>query len=67
MQYVIGSGEDTQIQNFATSALPTMFVHLGMARDLIDRISVENPQIAGAPPRNVSGMPTPQTPRAVSN
>jgi hypothetical protein len=38
-----------------------------MASQLLDQASMQNPQIAGAPPRKASGMPTPQTPRASSN
>jgi putative membrane protein len=64
MQYVIGSGEDTQVRRHASRALPKVFTHLAMASQLLDRTSIKNPQIAGAPPRKVSGMPTPQTPRA---
>lgn len=67
MEYVIGSGEDAQVQGFAAATLPTVFMHLAMARDLLDRVSVQNPQVAAAPPRTVSGMPTPQTPRPLAN
>jgi len=67
MEYVIGSGEDAQVQGFAAATLPTVFKHLTMARDLLDRVSVQNPQVAAAPPRTVSGMPTPQTPRPLAN
>jgi putative membrane protein len=67
MEYVIGSGEDAQVQGFAAATLPTVFTHLAMARDLLDRVSVQNPQVAAAPPSKVSGMPTPQTPRPLGN
>jgi putative membrane protein len=67
MEYVIGSGEDAQVQHFAAASLPTVFMHLAMARDLLDRVSVQNPRVAAAPPRLVSGMPTPQTPRPLAN
>jgi hypothetical protein len=67
MQYEIGSGEDAQVRRFASDALPRLFVHLATARDLLDQISRQNPQIAAAPPTKVSGMPTPQTPRPLSN
>jgi putative membrane protein len=67
MEYVIGSGEDAQVQGFAAATLPTVYMHLAMARDLLDRVSVQNPQVAAAPPRTVSGMPTPQTPRPLAN
>jgi putative membrane protein len=67
MQYVIGSGKDAQVQRFAAATLPTVFMHLAMARDLLDRVSVQNPRLAAAPPRLVSGMPTPQTPRPLAN
>ncbi len=67
MEYVIGSGEDGQVRNYASSALPKVFTHLAMAAQLLDQTSMQNPQIASAPPRKVSGMPTPQTPRASAN
>jgi putative membrane protein len=67
MEYVIGSGEDAQVRGYASSALPKVFTHLAMASQLLDQTSMQNPQIAGAPPRKVSGMPTPQTPRANAN
>jgi putative membrane protein len=67
MEYVIGSGEDAQVQRVASSVLPKVFTHLAMASRLLDQTSMQNPQIAGAPPRKVSGMPTPQTPRANAN
>jgi putative membrane protein len=67
MEYVIGSGEDAQVQRVASSALPKVFTHLAIASQLLDQVSMQNPQIAGGPPRKVSGMPTPQTPRANAN
>jgi putative membrane protein len=67
MEYVIGSGEDAQVQAFAAATLPTVFMHLAMARALLEEVSRQNPQLAAAPPRAVSGMPTPQTPRPLSN
>jgi putative membrane protein len=66
-QYVIGSGADPGMRQFATDVLPNIFMHLVAARELLERVSAENPQIAAAPPRTVSGMPTPQTPRPLSN
>jgi|SRR5215471_11141455 len=67
MEYVIGSGEDAQVQAFASDVLPWLFTHLAVARSLLDQISQQNPQIAAAPPTKVSGMPTLQTPRPLSN
>jgi putative membrane protein len=67
MEYVIGSGEDAQVQAFAAATLPTVFMHLAVARALLEEVSRQNPQVAAAPPRAVSGMPTPQTPRPLSN
>jgi putative membrane protein len=67
MEYVIGSGENPQVQLFASTTLPTVFTHLAMARDLLDQVSRQNPQAAAAPPSKVSGMPTPQTPRPLAN
>jgi len=67
MEYEIGSGADAQVRDFASGALRKVFVHLAMARDLLDQVSRQNPQVAAAPPRKVSGMPTPQTPRPSSN
>jgi putative membrane protein len=67
MEYVIGSGEDTQVQAFAAATLPKVFTHLAMARELLDQVSRQNPQVAAAPPRAVSGMPTPQTPTPLSD
>ena len=67
MEYEIGSGADAQVRDFASGALRKVFVHLAMARDLLDQISRQNPQVAAAPPRKVSGMPAPQTPRASPN
>ena len=67
LEYEIGSGADAQVRDFASGALRKVFEHLAMARDLLDQVSRENPQVAAAPPRKVSGMPTPQTPRASSN
>jgi putative membrane protein len=67
LEYEIGSGADAQVRDFASGALPKVFVHLAMARDLLDQISRQNPQVAAAPPRKVSGMPAPQTPRASPN
>jgi putative membrane protein len=67
MEYVIGSGEDAQVQAFAAASLPKVFVHLAMARELLEEVSRQNPQVAAAPPHAVSGMPTPQTPRPLSN
>lgn len=67
MEYVIGSGENPQVQGFAAATLPTVYMHLALARDLLDQISRQNPQVAAAPPSEVSGMPTPQTPRPLAN
>jgi len=67
MEYVIGSGENPQVQGFAAATLPTVYMHLALARDLLDQASRQNPQVAAAPPRLVSGMPTPQTPRPLAN
>ena len=67
LEYEIGSGADAQVRDFASGALRKVFVHLAMARDLLDQVSRQNPQVAAAPPRKVSGMPTPQTPRPPSN
>jgi len=67
LEYEIGSGADAQVRDFASGALRKVFVHLAMARDLLDQVSRQNPQVAAAPPRKVSGMPTPQTPRSSSN
>jgi putative membrane protein len=67
MEYVIGSGEDAQVQAFAAATLPKVFIHLAMAHQLLDQVSRQNPQVAAAPPRAVSGMPTPQTPRSISD
>jgi putative membrane protein len=67
MEYVIGSGKDAQVQRFASEFLPGVYMHLAMARHLLDQASMQNPQIAAAPPRKASGMPTPQTPRATGN
>jgi putative membrane protein len=67
MEYVIGSGADAQVQRVASASLPKVFTHLATSRQLLDQASMQNPQIAGAPPRKVSGMPTPQTPRASAN
>lgn len=67
MEYVIGSGKDLQVQRFASGALPKVYTHLAMARQLLDQVSMQNPQIAAAPPRKATGMPTPQTPRATLN
>ena len=66
-EYEIGSGADPNAQLFAADMLPNIFAHLLAARELLQRISAQNPQISAAPPRVVSGMPTPQTPRAISN
>jgi putative membrane protein len=67
IEYEIGSGADAQVQGFASGALRKVFVHLAMTRDLLDRVSRQNPQVAAEPPRKVSGMPTPQTPRPSSD
>jgi putative membrane protein len=66
-EYEIGSGADPNVQQFAADVLPKIFMHLSAARDLLARVSAQNPQIAAAPPRSVSGMPTPHTPRPLSN
>jgi putative membrane protein len=67
MEYVIGSGADPQVQRFASTTLPKVFIHLAMAQQLLDQTSMQNPQVAVQPPRKASGMPTPQTPRANAN
>ena len=67
LQYEIGSGSDAEVQRFASGALPRIFIHLAKAQQLLDRVSVRNLQIAAAPPRKLSGMPTQQTPRADSD
>lgn len=67
LQYQIGSGTDLQVQRVAADTLPKVFSHLAVARQLLDQTSMQNPQVAGAPPRALSGMPTPQTPRASGN
>jgi putative membrane protein len=67
MQYEIGSGSDAEVQRFASDALPRIFIHLAKAQQLLDRVSTRNLQIAAAPPRKLSGMPTLQTPRADSD
>ena len=67
IEYVIGSGADTRIRSLASGALPKVFMHLATARDLLDQVSRQNPRVAAAPPTKVSGMPTPQTPRPLSN
>jgi putative membrane protein len=66
-EYEIGSGSDAEVQRFAAAVLPRIFTHLAVARQLLDQASMQNPQIATAPPRKASGMPTPQTPRANAN
>jgi putative membrane protein len=66
-EYEIGSGADSEVQHFAAEMLPKIFSHLSSARDLLQRVSAQNPQIAAVPPRTVTGMPAPQTPRSVSN
>jgi putative membrane protein len=66
-EYEIGSGADPDVQYFAADMLPKIFSHLSSARELLQHISAQNPQIAAAPPRIVTGMPAPQTPRSVSN
>ena len=67
LQYEIGSGSDPEVQRFASDALPKIFIHLAKTQKLLDRVSTRNLQIAAAPPRKVSGMPRPQTPRADSD
>ena len=67
LEYEIGSGADAQVRDFAAGALRKVFVHLAMAHNLLDQVSRQNPQVAAAPPRKVSGMPTPQTPRPLPN
>ncbi len=67
LQYEIGSGSDAEVQRFASDTLPRIYIHLAKAQQLLDRVSMRNPQIAAAPPRKLSGMPTPQTPRADSD
>jgi putative membrane protein len=62
LEYEIGSGEDADIQGLASKLLPTVLMHLEMARDTLAQASAENPRIAAQPPK-VTGMPTPQTPR----
>jgi len=66
-EYEIGSGADSEVQHFAADMLPKIFSHLSSARDLLQRVSAQNPKIAAVPPRTVTGMPAPQTPRSVSN
>ncbi len=66
-EYEIGSGSDSEVRQFAADMLPKVFSHLSSARDLLQRVSAQNPKIAAAPPRTVTGMPAPQTPRSVSN
>jgi hypothetical protein len=66
MEYGIGSVVDGEIQRFASDTLPWLFVHLAMARDLLDGVSMQNAQIAAGPPK-ISGMPTAQTPSPLSN
>jgi putative membrane protein len=65
MEYEIGSGADAQVKRFASNTLPWIFMHLAMARRLLEQVSMRNPQIAAAPPK-ISGMPTAQTPRSLS-
>jgi hypothetical protein len=67
MVYVIGSGTDAQVRRVVSDGLPRVFARLAIARQLLDQASMQNPQIAGAPPRKVTGMPTLQTPRASGN
>jgi putative membrane protein len=67
MEYVIGSGTDAQVSRVASEGLPGVFTHLALAQQLLDQALMQNPQIAAAPPRILSGMPTPQTPRAGGN
>jgi hypothetical protein len=55
------------VRRFASGAVPTVLTHLAVARQLLDQVSMQNPRVAGAPPRKASGMPTPQTPRANLN
>jgi putative membrane protein len=61
-EYEIGSGQDAAIQRLASKLLPTILIHLQMARDLLARSSAQNPRAAAAPSR-ITGMPTQQTPR----
>jgi putative membrane protein len=67
LEYEIGSGEDTELQQFAADMLPNIFKHLHLARDLLASVSAQNPSRAALPPHTVSGMPTPQTPRPPEN
>ena len=62
LEYEIGSGEDADVQRLAAQLLPTVFMHLEMAKDILAQTSAQNPKIAAEPPK-VTGMPTPQTPR----
>jgi putative membrane protein len=62
LEYEIGSGQDAQTQQLAVKLLPTVFMHLTAARDVLAQVSAQNPQIADEPSK-VTGMPTPQTPR----
>jgi putative membrane protein len=43
MKYEIGSGADAQVQHFASATLPTVFMHLAMARDLLDQVFAAKP------------------------
>jgi putative membrane protein len=62
LEYEIGSGEDADAQGLASKLLPTVFMHLEMARDILAQTSAQHPRIAAQPPK-ATGMPTPQTPR----
>jgi hypothetical protein len=66
-EYEIGSGTDSDVQHLAADMLPKIFSHFSSARKLLQLVSAQNPEMAAAPPRTVTGMPAPQTPRSVSN
>jgi putative membrane protein len=39
LEWEIGAGEDGELQRFASKVLPTVFQHLQMARDIIERLN----------------------------
>jgi putative membrane protein len=59
LEYEIGSGQDMDLQHFASRALPVVFAHLQMVTDLMTQMAT--PETASTKP-GPSGMPGPQTP-----
>ena len=61
LEWEIGSGQDAELQKFASETLPVVFQHLQMAQSIAAQLTGGPPQAAAQPEANTG--PSPQRPQ----